>query len=231
MDFDGSTRTYILAKPKQYDATKKYPLVFNLHGNPGDAAGEAAILPFDQVSNQDAVIVYPLAADGAEWDWSDNSEDIKWFKPLVAEVAKKASIDTTRVLGFGYSGGAYFLSQYACKVGGVLKAAAILSGGAPEIDNNGFVDCPSGKLPIILMHGKDDNTEVPFDGGDYAQQCWAHNNRCTDGSLADWGMDAPCQKYSGCDDNPVVWCAVPNQGHNPWVPGMQAAWDFFKALP
>jgi polyhydroxybutyrate depolymerase len=237
MDFNGSTRHYILSKPKTFDAGKKYPLVLNLHGNPALPQNEKDVLPFDTVTKQEAVIAYPGAANGSDWDFSlpdDGNPDMPFIKALIDELATKASIDPDNVLGFGYSGGAYFLSQYACRVGGVLKMVAIVSGGAPEPHpgdqqrDDDCVICPGGAVPMFIAHGMNDQTEVPFEGGDYARICWAETNGCNADDLTD--VEAPCKKYNGCDQ-PLTWCPVPNQDHAAWVPSMQRAWDMFKSLP
>ena len=242
MEFNGSTRTYLLAKPTKYDEAKKYPLVLNFHGNPGTPTGESVAMPFDSVTKQDAIVVYPQAAsqDNADFNWDfsppDENPDMQWIQPLIEEVATKVSIDKDRVLAFGYSGGAYFLSQYACRVDvkGFIKLVGIVSGGAPEPrpgDDqrpNECVKCVGAGTPMFIAHGETDDSEVPFVGGDYARQCWAADNGCNDDDFQ--GGTAPCKNYNGCTA-PVTWCPVPDQGHGPWQPAMQQAWDMLKALP
>lgn len=238
MVFGGNTRHYLLSKPKDFDANKKYPLVLNLHGNPSSAQAEKDAMPFDTVTKQEAVIVYPTAANGADWDFTpsqDDNPDMAWIKPLIDELANKASIDPSRVLAFGYSGGAYFLSQFACRVDNVasiVKMIAIISGGAPEPKasepKDQCVACTGGAVPMLIAHGMTDASEVPFEGGDYARVCWAQTNGCTEDSLSD--ADAPCKTYNGCNQS-LAWCPVPDHGHEPWGEGMKHAWDMFKALP
>jgi polyhydroxybutyrate depolymerase len=238
MVFNGNTRRYLLSKPKKLDTTKKYPLVLNLHGNPGRPEDELAVLPFDSVTKQDAVIAYPAAANGSDWDFSlpdEGNPDMPFIKALIDELATKASIDPKQVLAYGYSGGAYFLSQYACRtpnVASIVKMVAFVSGGAPEPhgseDPNQCVTCVGGQVPMFIAHGMNDATEVPFEGGDYARQCWAGTNGCTADDLTD--VVAPCKKYNGCGQ-PTTWCPIPDHGHEPWTAGMQQAWDMFKSLP
>lgn len=239
MDFQGATRPYLLSKPKEIDAAKQYPLVISFHGNPGSPKEQHDLLPFDSASKGAAFVAYPAAGDGTEWNLSLPSEgnaDMDFVKAFVDDLASKYPIDTSRVLGFGYSGGGYFLSQYACRVGsGVLKMVAILSGGAPELHDgdqkrpNDCVVCPAGAVPMFIAHGETDESEVPFTGGDFARICWAEQNGCTNSSLSN--LQAPCQAYKGCDDGkPVQWCPVPNQGHAPWPGSVQAAWSMFSGL-
>ena len=66
MELRGRTRDYILAKPKDYDENKSYPLVLSFHGNPGNAEAWRAAYRSTRVSKSDAVIAYPGA--GNNWD-------------------------------------------------------------------------------------------------------------------------------------------------------------------
>lgn len=238
MDFDGATRPYLLSKPKELVDGKKYPLVIAFHGTPGTPQEMREQLPFDYASRGDAFVAYPQAGDGAEWNLnlpSDGNADMDFVKALIDELASNLPIDASRVLGFGYSGGGYFLSQYACRVSGVLKMVAVISGGAPEFHDgdekrpNDCVVCPAGATPIFIAHGKDDHSEVPFEGGDYARICWAAQNGCTTSSVKNIG--GPCQEYKGCEKGKTVqWCAVPDLGHTPWGESMGAAWVMFNGL-
>jgi poly(3-hydroxybutyrate) depolymerase len=239
LDFNGKTRPYLLSKPKTIAPDRKYALVISFHGNPGSPKEQHDLLPFDSASKDAAFIAYPQAADGSEWNLnlpSDGNEDMDFVKALIDDLASKQPIDTSRVLGFGYSGGAYFLSQYACRVGGVLKMVALLAGGAPEYHDgvdekrpDDCVICPAGATPIFIAHGMNDTSDSPFEGGDFARICWAEQNGCTNSSLHQ--LAAPCSSYNGCDDGkPVEWCPVPDQDHSPWGGSIQAAWTMFNGL-
>lgn len=238
-EFQGQTQKYLLVKPTNYDAAKKYPLVLNLHGNPAKPQNEVDAMPFDTVTKQDAIIGYPGATDGSDWNFaapSQGNPDMELMPAIVDEIASKVSIDKTRVLGFGYSGGAYFLSQYGCRVGGApFKMIAFFAGGAPQgysdlgEDEDSCLPCKGNRVPMFIAHGLNDNSpDVSFQAGDFARQCWAATNGCNENDLTD--ATAPCKTYNGCNQ-PVTWCPVPNQDHGPWQGAMQQAWDMFKALP
>jgi polyhydroxybutyrate depolymerase len=244
MQFEGTTRIYLLAKPKNYDASKRYPLVLSFHGNPADAKGQAAGLPFHTVSGSDAIIAYPQAAsvdgDGFSWDLytpTDSNADMNFIKALIAEIkANKANIDDTKVLGFGYSGGGFFVAQYACRFGSVFKAVSVNAGGGPDEPqmgypkrDNGCYICPGGPIATVVTHGADDTTVTP-DSGEFTAACFASANSCGDTSTAT--SPAPCELQDGCPtDKPVEHCIVPGVGHEPWQNAMSLAWAFFKALP
>lgn len=239
MDFDGKTRSYILGMPKTYDANKSYPLVLNFHGNPSTAAAEAAYLPFDSVSKEDAIIAYPQATDGSDWDLyteTDSNLDMKWIHGLPQEIATKANVDTSRVFGFGYSGGAFFLAQFTCRFGDVFKAVSINAGGGPDEPNmgyatydNGCYQCPGGPVAVLVTHG-DSDPQVEPASGKFTKSCFATFNGCGD-SLTDT-TPSPCQLVDGCPaDKQVKWCLIPGLGHAAWDKAMAEAWTFFKAQP
>lgn len=238
MSHGGKARTYYLALPNDYDASKSYPLVLSFHGNPGSAQNMMAALPFDRASQSAAVIAYPQA-DTSDWDLytpTDNNADMHFIAALPDEIRTKANIDKSRVLGYGYSGGAFFLTQFSCRFGGIFKAISINAGGGPDEEQmgygqypNGCYQCPGGPVAAIVTHGATDG-EVSPESGAFTHACYATFNGCST-SLSPT-TPAPCQQHDGCPtDKPVKWCLIPGQGHGAWAESMKEAWSFFNALP
>jgi polyhydroxybutyrate depolymerase len=241
MPWNGNDRYYMLGLPRTYDASKTYPLVMSFHGNPGTAEGQAKALGFESASDQDAVLVYPQALetqDGAfAWDlYTADNADMGWIKLLIDEVKKKANIDTSKVFGFGYSGGGFFIAQYACRFGGVFRAIASNAGGGPDDPNNvlgydkrpdGCFICPGGPIPILVSHGEADG-EVEVASGIFTADCYADANGCSGSRTA--STPAPCEVYDGCS-KPVKRCIIPGQNHYLWGGARTEAWTFFKAAP
>jgi polyhydroxybutyrate depolymerase len=241
MTFGGQPRTYLLAKPKSYDASKSYPLVVAFHGNPSTAKVQADAMPFDSASGSDAVIAYPQAAsadgDGFSWDLYTphaSNADMDFIAALPDEIKKTVNIDKARVYGFGYSGGGFFLPQFVCVIGGVFKAISVNAGGGPDQEPftkraNGCYVCPAGPVPAIVTHGMND-TEVTVDSGQFTAACLASENGCGDTATAT--TPSPCELVDGCPANePVKRCFIPGLGHGPWDGAMREAWVFWKSLP
>jgi poly(3-hydroxybutyrate) depolymerase len=116
-----------------------------------------------------------------------------------------------------------------------MKMVALVAGGAPEFHDGDqkrtdeCVICPAGPIPIFIAHGMNDQSDAPFEGGDFARICWAEQNGCTNSSLHQIG--GPCSTYNGCKDgNAVEWCPVPDWDHAPWTGSIQAAWTMFSGL-
>jgi polyhydroxybutyrate depolymerase len=238
MEFGGLTRKYLLAKPADYAASKKYPLVMSFHGNPATAEDQANGIPFHPASKNEAIIVYPQALNNA-WDLytpTETNADMYWIEALPAEIAKKVNIDRSRIYGFGYSGGGFFLPQFTCRFGGVFKAISVNAGGGPDealmgygTHPNGCYVCPGGPVAIIVTHGAEDPEVVPA-SGDFTKTCYSTTNVC--GTSTSPAAPAPCEAYDGCPtDKPVKWCLIPGLGHGVWPNAVAEAWAFFKSLP
>ncbi|HVH44440.1 MAG TPA: PHB depolymerase family esterase [Labilithrix sp.] len=236
--FSGATRKYVVSVPFDLDTTRKYPLVMVLHGSPGTAEGMIATFPFESVSKRKAIVVYPNAL-GSDWDLygANPNADMDFLRELVSEVGKSLPVDAARVFGTGWSGGGFFVSQTACRFGGLFRAIAIHAGGAPDEssdpsaqkDSDGFFVCPGGALPVIVVHGRADTTVEPG-SGEFAAQHWAHVAGCGDTQTA--ATPSPCQDYAGCPSaTPVRVCMIPGLGHPMWDQGHAASWAFFESLP
>ncbi len=238
MEHGGRTRRYILSVPKDYDENKAYPLVVSFHGNPGTPDGMARGLPFDSVSKNEAVIAYPGAASG-DWDIytpNDWNADMYFIHALIEEIKGKLNIDGEKVYAFGYSGGGFFISHFACRFGGVFKAIAVNAGGGPDEEQmgydqrpNGCYICPGGPIATLVTHGAED-TEVEPASGEFTAICYAATNGC--GRSRSPSTPEPCETFDGCpEDKPVKQCIIPGLGHAIWRDAMKEAWAFFKSLP
>ncbi|HEY8078201.1 MAG TPA: PHB depolymerase family esterase [Labilithrix sp.] len=241
MSFNGTTRTYVLAVPVDYSMTKSYPLVVDLHGDGGTGSQMQTDWPVESATHRDAIIVYPDGI-GRTWDLYDTGSmnpDMPWIKALIDDLATKYSIDKTRVLGSGYSKGAFFVNEMACNYPGVFKAIAVYEGGAPDEefnaaatkDGQGYWTCPNEQpVAAFVFQGASDGTVTP-DSGNFDAMYWAHINGCGD-SLSST-TPSPCQQYDGCPAGKrVTYCLVPGLNHVVWYPqGRAAAWSYFTALP
>ena len=241
MTVNGQNRVYILKVPTTFDKTKSYPLVMDLHGSPGDAAGQSGD-GFENTSGQTAIIVYPQALnqDSGAWSWDQASvakdnQDIAMLEALPAELTKKGyTIDTTKVFGYGYSGGAFFLQVYQCLGAKALRAIASSAGGAPEFlvgplgtsGPNDCVTCPGTPVPELIMFGKNDGGD-DGGGGNYQALCQQQLSGCSQNLTAT--TPTPCQTYDGCPaDKPLEYCLIPGVGHENWSQAITTSWGFFK---
>lgn len=234
--FAGVARVYDLGVPKNYDASRAYPLVMLFHGNPGSKEQMRGYAPMEQVTKSDAILVYPNASDGA-WDLytpTATNKDMNWIRALPSEIAGKYNIDQTRIYGFGFSGGAFMMAQMSCRFGqSAFHAVYINSGGGPEESQSGYAKaangcyaCPGGPIPTLIVHGDADGQVVKASGA-FTASCMGATNGCTDTAKTPVNP-SPCLSAPGCQ-KPLEWCLIPGMGHGVWNQGMQAAWSFFNA--
>lgn len=235
----GSTHHYVLAVPKSYDPSKKYPLVLVLHGDGQTGAVLRQMFELDDVTGDEAIVAYPTG-NNQTWDLYTpyaSNDDQQFLVALVEALAGRYSIDRSRVFGAGYSSGAFQINQMACRKAGFFRGILSFSGGAPadpQAPNapkyaNGMLQCPNGgPVAAFVVHGDSDHTVDP-QSGDYDAQYWQYVNGCQPSRT-----DTPpssCRKADGCPSStPVVFCLVPGLDHLPWSPGAQAGWALFKSL-
>lgn len=238
----GQARTFLLATPKGYDAARSYPLAMVFHGDGGSGAGMRASYPLDEYSGQDAIIVYPDGKGG--WDLytpeAQNEDDI-FVVAIVDALKARFNVDPSRVLGVGYSSGAFFIQQVACRKSGFFRGIVANSGGAPNEPNDpaatfwkgDYTKCANQTVGVaaMIVHGTDDRVVLP-ESGDFSAQYWAYVNGCDDRSDTRVATSPPpCLAHVACPaDKPVHYCPIPNIGHGMWSESAKEAWAFLSGL-
>jgi len=232
------TRSYGVRVPKVYDPLVAYPVVMVFHGDGGAQDNMYAYVRYQTASKDEAILVYP-SGENQTWDLytpSASNKDIAFLEALLPDLASRYSIDTARVFGFGYSNGAYFVNQVACRRSSYFLGIASNAGGAPYEPSdanrkwpNGYQQCPGQTaVAFIGFHGLDDGV-VGYGGGEFSAQYWAYVNGC--GGTREATTPAPCEAHPSCaSGKPVTWCPVPAIGHAVWADAIKTSWDFFKAL-
>jgi polyhydroxybutyrate depolymerase len=225
----GTSRTYELAVPKTYDASRSYPLIIALHGDGQDGPGFRAFLNFDDIAGDDAIVAYPTGSVDLFTDYDTNADQLL-IEATINDVKSKRSIDDAKVWGFGYSKGAFMLNEIQCRKPGLLKAIAFHAGSAPQEeprDDAGYPICPGVTgLPVLATEG-DQNTDI---GADYGANYWAMVNGC--GTSRSTSTPAGCYTTDGCPtDEPVVYCLAPGVSHYPiWDQATTVSWAFYTGL-
>lgn len=232
IDVDGTTRTYVLAVPRTFDASKTYPLILELHGDGEDGAGMQNRFPFENASDQEAIIAYPNGNGWNLYGAGETNADVAFLKQLVSALQTKYNADPARVMAFGYSSGAFMANQLACKLDGFVRAIGPNEGGAPADDPNGTGRTCTNNSPVgvFVFHG-DADTTVDVGSGRYETKFWAQRNGCS-ATASDPVTPAPCVQQKNCPAAaPVVYCEIPGQGHTVWSQAAAASFAWFKALP
>ncbi|WP_146650612.1 alpha/beta hydrolase family esterase [Labilithrix luteola] len=226
-------RTYELYVPDAAPSEATYPLILVFHGDGGTGAGIRQAFNLEAVTGGKAVIVYP---DGEGRSWSiDTAEsmakDIAFVDALVDDLATTRCIDKSRVYATGFSKGAYFVNQLACRSKTSFKAIATHAGGGPfgidgtdQYDDHGHLVCANKSIAALQVQGLSDN-EVPPSEGEKPREHWRVSNGCNSSTSA--YAPSPCVAYGGCT-LPEVYCAIPDLGHGLWSEAAQVTWGFFS---
>ena len=228
IEVDGSTRTFILDLPDDYDPTEAYPLVFGFHGRDFTAAEfrSPSYSNLPSAAAAEAILVFPNATETGAWEL-ESDEDVAFFDAMLDALTRGLCVDDARVFATGHSSGGYFTNVLGCRRGDVLRAIAPVAGGGPSGSGGADPDC-EGPVSAWIAHSEQDET-VSFSNGQGSLDYWLASDGC-DESSAEPVDPEPCVAYDGCASGLAVrWCDY--EGGHDW-PGFaaQGIWDFFKSF-
>lgn len=224
-------RTYHVWGPPGYDRATTWPVVVMFHGIETNGAEFEDWFRMEDFVEGKAIVVYPDAANGY-WDVSGTS-DLAFFDALMKDLGGRYCIDPSRVLGFGFSWGAYFASWLGCMRAGWVKAISAGDGGW-----GGPHGHACGRLPVLVTHRTADNDESVQNGRSNAAR-WKQLNGCTGAPVVtDVAMNCTSQTdclapgaVTYCEDTwfdpswPADW------NHTVREPYCAYTWSWFDALP
>lgn len=235
-------RAYRLFVPPAYDGRPRLPLVLDLHGSGGTAAGQARNSGLETLGAGEGFIVATLEAEDGLWNvpvQTNRADDVAYVRDVIAHVAARVCTDETRVYATGFSGGGRMTSLLGCRLGSQIAAIAPVAGlrlpGA---------SC-DGPVPVLTFHGLAD-AQNPYDGhapgrgADWLESVpealagWARHNACT-GSVRLEDEPGPLStlRYDGCRDGTEVrMIRVDGLGHT-WtrreIDTTAVMWQFFRS--
>jgi polyhydroxybutyrate depolymerase len=234
-------RTYRLFVPPAHDGRTRLPLVLDLHGSGGNAAGQARTSGFETVAAAEGFLVATLDAEGTRWNvpvQPGRADDVAYVSDVIDHVASQACLDQTRVYATGFSGGGRMSSLLGCRLADRLAAIAPVSAlrfPAP---------CAGRPLPVLTFHGLADpqNTydgHLPGRNGEWDESVpealagWAARNGCQGSvTLEDPAGPLSTMRYESCsDDAEVRLIRIDGLGHR-WtreeIDTTTEIWRFFK---
>ena len=98
---------------------------------------------------------------GAPYAKTSIDEDIAYVRALIDDASQTFGADPNRVAVAGLSNGGGFAAALACHAPETITAAAAVAGAyySPAVTG-----CESGAVPVLLMHGTNDDI-VGYEGG------------------------------------------------------------------
>lgn len=234
-------RAYRLFVPPGYDGRRRLPLVLDLHGSGGSAAGQARNSGLEALSVRERFLVATLEGEDGLWNVpvrNNRPDDVAYVRDVIAHVAARVCTDETRVYATGFSGGGRMTSLLGCRLGSRLAAIAPVAGLRLPTP-----PCEGGEVPVLTFHGLADpqNTydgRAPGRGAEWLESVpealagWARHNGCTGGAMLD---DPPgplsTMRYGGCREGAEVrMIRIDGLGHT-WarreVDTTGVMWEFF----
>lgn len=239
----GRTRSYRLFVPPAAAGRAPLPLVFDLHGTGGNAAGRAGKSGFEALAAREGFAVATLQGEDSRWNVpvaGGRADDVQYVSDVIEHIAARVCIDPARVYATGFSGGGRMSSLLGCRLNDRIAAIAPVGG----LRWTG--PCPGRAVPVLTIHGLADPTN-PYEGhadrgGEWVESVpealagWASHNRCQPKLVQD-ERPGPMQTlgYAGCSgDAEVRLLRIDGMGHiwpHAEVDAPAVIWQFFKAHP
>jgi polyhydroxybutyrate depolymerase len=242
----GFQRSYRVHVPIGYDGSNSLPLVVVIHGAFDNAKGMEKFSGYSQLADRENFIVlYPegIGIFGYLQHWNaghccgkaanDRIDDVGYLIKAIEDVCLRLSVDQDRVYMIGFSNGGMMTYRFAAEHTDVLAAAASVSasiGGRANADvPEWFISKPKKPLPIIIMHGTDDD-DIPFDGGISKHRKGERTYFSVQNSVDFWTKANGCkgdpnflslrhgavkiQTWDNCkNSSPTVLCKIDGWGH------------------
>ena len=236
-------RHAIVHTPKGFTPTRKYPAVFALHGNGGNAKEwPRRLAPF--IDKDGWIGIYP---QGIQRSWNlgteeSKADDVAFISQLVAMLDQYPGIDMSRLFIIGISNGAGMAHKLAIETSHFKGIATIVTS-LSETNRPHPKTTPVSVLQILGMKDK----LIPYAGGpsrvghnflsaEESAQVWASTNGCSlppRKSTTRFGNEKI--EYSGCKNQArVIHYGDPRAGHR--IPKafegglMKVCLDFFRGL-
>jgi polyhydroxybutyrate depolymerase len=181
----GRVREYRLFVPDSYDGETRLPLMFNLHGTGGNAAGQAQDSGMEGLAQEEGFIVIGLQGFQNSWNVLMNDpngvDDVQYTVDVLDDALQKVCVDERKVYATGFSGGARMSSRLACNLSERIAAIAPVSG------IRWTAPCDGRAVPVVTFHGLADpqNTYAGMARADEwvesvedALEGWAIHNGC-----------------------------------------------------
>ena len=175
IQFDGSSREYLVHVPAGAEPGRKLPVVFNFHGGGSDAPTQKAYSQMDAAADRHGfIVVYPQGvppAPGVQslrtWNAGkccgparrEQVDDVGFTLAVLDDLAGRTPVDRRRVYATGISNGGMMAYRLAVDASKRVAAVASVAGQVMVTDFD-----PGRPVAVMEFHSVDDPRAL-YDGG------------------------------------------------------------------
>jgi len=180
--FQNTNREYLLHLPSGYKASNSYPLVVALHGFGDHPRFIEQYSGLSRLADEKKfIVVYPYGSQHKttqKFSWNGGSccgeafnkkiDDVLFINNLTDYLTQKYNINSKKIYLTGFSNGGLLTYRIASEAPDKFAAFAVISGsigGKIKKDDPYYtLPNPQKSVPILIMHGVNDNL-IPYLGG------------------------------------------------------------------
>lgn len=235
----GTSRTYHLKTPADYDPSRPYRVILMFHWNYGSIG--SIVNPPDADHNTDepyyglgdlagdsTIFVVPQGLSdtgGAGWA-NPNDRDVQFADDMLAAISADLCIDTSRVFTTGFSFGGAMSYKLACVRPETYRAALIYNAG--PVSGNDPAECTT-PIAWFQSHGVDDPIFNYQSTGLSILNVFTALNGCTAMTPPMPPQDGhSCVSFEGCAQ-PTRFCGFGSGENNPHNPSLRGHYPSPKA--
>lgn len=160
-------RHFILTVPDNYDPDQAWPVIFSFHGKDDTAYHNRSYTDLDKA---EAFIIYGEGVDAywspAPYATTTLDQDVNYLRQALDSVQEKYHVDDSRVYATGFSNGGGFVAMLACQATDMVAGVASVAGAYYDAD---FTDCSTTPVPVLTIHGTDDQVKKYGGGKSYGE--------------------------------------------------------------
>ena len=254
----GSTRTYLLHVPSNYDPQRKLPPVLVLHGATQSPESAERMSGMSELADRENFLVAYPRGTGRLPTWNSGNccglamreqvDDVAFIRALIEKLERDYPVDSRRIYVTGISNGAMMSFRLACELSDKIAAIAPVEGAQN-------LECrPSNHVSVLVFHGTADRL-VPFNGGSTPFQLgehrtdtpvmdtvtfWANQDGCASAPQREETSEVHTTIYPDCGGGTSVALYAIQGGRHMW-PGARGSgndvratdimWTFFEQHP
>ena len=241
VQFQNSSREYLLFTPASYRSTRPSPMVVGFHGGTTSDVRFARTTLFHRLAEEKGFLVaYPNGVGG---NWNDGRgtanpdlDDVGFVMALIEDVKSRRSLDAKRIYATGISNGAFMVQRLACEKSDRIAAFSAAAGSMGTLLRE---KCnPKYPVPMLLMNSPKDRI-VPWHGGDMQHgkggkilsvpeladfwkninECGASSEETLQNSRVSTASRVKVLRFEGCRNNANVALYRIEDGGHTWPDG------------